>query len=106
MRKLILLAVLVMVVSMLAGGTAQANTMDATTFNQLSDNAKWEVSKGGMDLPIPPVGYKWAEDLSLIPMQVTYVDICDGTGAPDYVVSNLLATGYTPVSNCMLVKYS
>lgn len=106
MRKLILLAVLVMMVSMLAGGTAQAHTMDAWSFDKLSDTERWEVSNGGVDLPDAPTGYKWAEDLTLIPMQATYVDICDGTGAPNNVIVNLYATGFTNVDSCILVKYS
>ena len=53
-------------------GEANASTLEGESnpfvFSSLPDEQRWLLSNGGMYLPVAPVGYVWAEDLTLVPV--------------------------------------
>jgi hypothetical protein len=107
MRKMIMLIVLMSVAVALLGGTAEASEVDAITLNDMPDEMRWSVTSMGTDIPDPPRGFMWAEDITLIPSPLyTHADVCDGGGASADVIYNLLASGYTPIAEepCIFVK--
>jgi hypothetical protein len=65
LKRLVMLCIMMFMVSVMFSGTAHAIAGDAWSFMALPDDERWEYYTLTGYIPPAPVGYCWAEDLTL-----------------------------------------